>query len=426
MAETEAIVQQSQEELSRVGVAEIVLAIPTYNNRETIGRVAEAGIAGLLERSPSLRAAIINPDGHSQDGTPDLLKEIVGDRIPLIRIQYPVYPVHRMSAPLAGVPGRTEALDATFAVARTLGARVCAIIDAELKTPTPDWVERLAAPVLDHSIDLVAPFYLRHKFDGMIHTGIVYPFTRALWGKRVRQALGADLAFSRRLIEYYASREKPEGQVSTPMDPWSAVPAIVGGYQIGQVFLGPRDVEPREVAPELSVTLVQVLTSLFDQMEATVPFWQRVRGTDPVPWFGPPPQVKDDPMQVNVKRMRDSYRLGLNDLQEIWAKVFAPATLWELRKSSRMPEESFRISDEAWARTVYDFALAYHHRPIGREHLLRALTPLYLGWVASFIGELQDASHIEVEDRIERLAHHFDTEKRYLISRWRWPDKFNP
>jgi len=424
MTELETTLQESGEDLSRIGAADVVLAIPTYNNRETVGAVLESGLEALLGRN-GLRPVIVNADGASKDGTPEFVREMVGSRVPLIQVRYPVYPVHKLTAPLAGVPGRGEALDAVFAVSRKLGAKVCTVLDADLKSVNADWVERLTTPVLNNGIDIVAPFYLRHKFDGMINAGIVYPFTRALYGKRVRQALGADLAFSARLMDFYANHERPDG-AQPAIDPWSVVPAICGGFEPGQTFLGPRVVDNREVTPDLSVTLRLVLGGLFDQMESTVAFWQKVRGSEPVPWFGPPLEVNDEPAQVNVKRMRDSFKLGLHDLQEIWAKVLPPATFFELRKMSRMPEESFCFPDEVWARTVYDFALGYHVRAIGRDHLLQAMTPLYLGWVASFVNDLQAANQAEVEDRLERLATQFDVQKRYLISRWRSPDKFNP
>ena len=36
------------------------------------------------------------------------------------------------------------------------------------------------------------------------------------------------------------------------------------------------------------------------------------------------------------------------------------------------------------------------------------------------------ASAEAVEARIERLCENFETEKPYLISRWRWPERFRP
>src|SRR5262249_40261882 len=130
--------------------------------------------------------------------------------------------------------------------------------------------------------------------------------------------------------------------------------------------------------------------------------------------------------QINRKSMLDSFRQGYNDLIDIWRLILPPAALIELRRLQRQPDAEFRFADELWARAGYDFALGYPFRAMGRDRLLQAITPLYLGWVASFAGEAENAAGSQVEDRLELLARHFETQKRYFISRWRWPDNFNP
>jgi hypothetical protein len=79
-----------------------------------------------------------------------------------------------------------------------------------------------------------------------------------------------------------------------------------------------------------------------------------------------------------------------------------------------------------WAKIVYDFALGHRLRTISRDHLLKSITPLYLGWIASYALEVQTAGPAEVESRIERLCQAYEDNKPYLVSRWRWPDRFNP
>ena len=54
------------------------------------------------------------------------------------------------------------------------------------------------------------------------------------------------------------------------------------------------------------------------------------------------------------------------------------------------------------------------------------MTPLYLAWVVSYARELDTAEAATVEQRIERLSLAYEAAKPYLISRWRWPDRFNP
>jgi hypothetical protein len=63
---------------------------------------------------------------------------------------------------------------------------------------------------------------------------------------------------------------------------------------------------------------------------------------------------------------------------------------------------------------------------MSRDHLLKAMTPLYLAWVASFATEVGTAAAVAVEYRLERLGAAYEAQKPYFVSRWRWPDRFQP
>jgi hypothetical protein len=122
--------------------------------------------------------------------------------------------------------------------------------------------------------------------------------------------------------------------------------------------------------------------------------------------------------------MLDSFRLAFTNLQEIWSLVLPPQSLLGLKHLSVMPAADFRMPDSLWARVVYDFALAWRLRTLNRAHLLGALTPLYLAWVASHLTLIRNGT--PPERHIEEQAQIFETDKPYFVSRWRWPDRFNP
>ena len=122
----------------------------------------------------------------------------------------------------------------------------------------------------------------------------------------------------------------------------------------------------------------------------------------------------------------ESFQLGVRNLLDVWSTVLPPTTLLEIRKLSRLPPPQFSMPDELWAKIVYDFALGYRLRTITRDHLLRSLTPLYLGWIASYALEMANAEGAKIDQRFDRLGAAYEASKPYLVSRWRWPDRFNP
>jgi glucosylglycerate synthase len=165
---------------------------------------------------------------------------------------------------------------------------------------------------------------------------------------------------------------------------------------------------------------------LFAEMNNNASLWQRVRGSQVVASAGVPAVPPADTPAADTKPMLETFQLAFRNLQEVWSLVLPPVTLLELKRLSRLSPEKFHLPDELWVRIIYDFALAYRLRTLSRTHLLGALTPLYLGWVASYALEVGNATPTEAEQRVEKLARAYEEGKPYLLSRWRWPDRFNP
>ena len=126
---------------------------------------------------------------------------------------------------------------------------------------------------------------------------------------------------------------------------------------------------------------------------------------------------------ANVDGLIDSFRLGYRELREIWTWVLPPRTIVELRKLTETVPERFRFDDRLWASIVYDFALGDSLHVMPHDHLRRSLTPLYSGWLASFVLQMRGATPTRIEERVEQVCMGFESEKRYLISRWRWPER---
>ena len=236
--------------------ADIVIGIPSYNNGRTIGHVVRAAYAGLAKHFPQLTGVVINSDGGSTDNTQDaVLSARVEDRH-LMLFPTPIPASHRLSFPYHGVPGKGSAFRLIFQMAKRLDAKACAVVDSDLRSITPEWIDPLIRPVLFAGHDFVAPYYQRHKYDGTITNSIVYPLTRMLYGVGVRQPIGGEFGVSARLISRYLEREDWETDVARfGIDIWMTTIAIAEGFRVCQSFLepaarrqGPRIRPGRDVA----------------------------------------------------------------------------------------------------------------------------------------------------------------------------------
>ncbi len=408
-----------QGQLEEIKAADILIGIPSYNNVRTIGHVVRAVIAGLAKYFPNARSVMVNSDGGSTDGTQEEVRRVGIEDFKTILTSHPVNPIQRLVTPYHGIPGKGSAFRTIFEAAKILKAKACAVVDSDLRSITPEWMELLLEPIYREGFDYVAPLYARHKFDGTITNSIVYPLTRTLYGKRIRQPIGGDFGFSGKLAKFYLTRDVWETDVARfGIDIWMTTLAIAEGFKACQSYLGAKIHDAKDPGSDLGPMFTQVVSSVYYLMEEYQTLWREVKESQSVPGFGFQYEVGLEPVSVNVERMIGNFRLGVRDLKEIWEKVLLPETGSRLESIGRLSDGAFSFPGDLWVRVVYDFATAFHKGPVHREHLLKSMIPLYLGRVASFVKENLRSSAEEVEKEIESLCKVFEEMKSYLIERW--------
>jgi glycosyltransferase involved in cell wall biosynthesis len=153
---------EAERAVNAIQRADIVIGIPSFNNARTIGHVVRACYAGLHRYFPQMSGVVINSDGGSTDGTREAVLSASVDEHALMLLSTPMYPVHRLSFPYHGIPGKGSAFRMVFEMARRLGARACAVVDSDLRSITPEWIDLLLRPILLANYEFVAPYYHRH------------------------------------------------------------------------------------------------------------------------------------------------------------------------------------------------------------------------------------------------------------------------
>jgi glycosyltransferase involved in cell wall biosynthesis len=408
-----------RQQLDALQDADILVGIPSYNNARTIGHVVRAVQAGFAKYFPEHKCVLVNSDGGSTDGTLDVVRDTAIDDFRSVLVRHRVGPMFKIATPYHGIPGKGSAFRTIFEIAGMLDVKACAVVDSDLRSITPEWIELLMKPVVSGDFDYVSPLYLRHKYDGTITNSIVYPLTRALYGKRIRQPIGGDFGFSGRLARFYLTKDVWETDVARyGIDIWMTTTAVANDFRVAQAFLGAKIHDPKDPGADLSAMLFQVTGAAFDLMDTYAENWKTVKHSEQVPTFGFQYAVGVEPVNVNVDAMIERFRLGVRELTDIW-EVFLPAeTVDFLRRACDAPKEEFSIPDEQWVDIIYAFACASHGKVLNREHLLKSLTPLYIGRVASFVKETWDSDSAEVEERIERLCGVFEERKHLLTQNW--------
>ncbi len=389
--------------------ADFVVGIPSYNEAESISYPTLQADRGLSKFFPDLDTVIVNCDNNSPDGTREAFLA-TPTRNPKIYLSTP-----------EGVKGNGNNFRNLFSKVLDLSAKAVVVVDADLRSITPEWIRNLGQPLFE-DFSYVSPLYVRHKYDGTITNNIAYPLTRALYGRRVRQPIGGDFGFSGHLAEVLLSSDTWTEAVSQfGIDIWMSSIAMLGREPVIQSFMGrPKVHKPKDPAADLGPMFANVVGTVFDLMCRYEDFWREVRWSRPTAVFGfglgeveIPPEVK-----VDVNKLEDKFRSGIAAHWDFYGSFLPSGTLAKLEEVAGLSREGFELPSALWAKLLYDFAPAYRDAPEMRNTLLQALVPLYHGRTLSFVLETEPMNTQQVEELIEEQCVQFEKGKRYLLDRW--------
>jgi len=419
LAEESLLTDEFLRRLINVGEVDILVGLPTHNNAKTIGPIVQKTQMGILRGFPRERAVIVNVDGGSRDGTPELITGVsIGDARPIPNL-YALRTMHAISTRYGSTPASGVALRTILAAAELLRAKACVVLSAESPNMEPDWLPKLLNPIYREDFDLVTPTYRRHKFEGLLISNLLYPMTRALYGFRIREAAPPEFGFSGRFgSQFLAQNGWADGSDGGGIQLYFTLAAIAGKCRICQCFLGEKSRVERHAA-DLVPALRQTAGVLFSTLGPEYGVWSAVEGSEPVPTTGAEAEVLLDPVRINRKRLRDMFAAGVAELESIFQSILSPATQTELQRIAHQGEEEFRYPAELWVKTVYEFAASYHKSVISRDHIVQALAPLFRGRAFTFLIENRHASADKVETDIEALCVEFERLKPYLLELWK-------
>jgi glucosylglycerate synthase len=411
---TDDLVQQ----LISVGEVDILVGIPSRNNAETIGRVVESVEESFQRAFARERAVIVNIDAGSNDGTPDLFlssklrKNGGAHGLTSLRTE------HRVTARY-DTASQAAVFRAIVATADLLRAKACAVLSPATPNLTADWVGNLLQPVYRQNFDFVAPLYSRQRFDGLLARILLYPVSRAIFGKRIRELFSSELAFSGRIATHCLNQDVwHEATIQDLPQAWLALSAISGDFRCCQSFMGPKI---RATVPgiDLVTAIRQAVGALFWFVESQQSAWMNRTESEPVTTFGADHELTDDQSTINLPRLFELFRSGVAELSPILKTLLAADTFAEIQRLSTLDERNLCYENSLWAKTLYDFAASYHHSLLNRDHLIQALVPLYRGKLYSFFLQHASSSPAEIEADSEQLCLELERQKPYLVERWK-------
>ena len=403
-------------QLIAVGQVDILVGLPTLNNAATITDVVRAVHASFTRDFPRLRTVMLNSDGGSTDGTPDLVRVASFTEADTVQTSHSLRTLHRVVAPYHGLPGKHTALRTVFAAGELTQARVVVVIDPGGPATTAERVTELIGPIARADAEFLAPRYRRHPRDGIFVTQVVRPLVRAIYGVALDEPLGAEFACSGRFASHCLEQDiwtRDAARFAT--DLWLRTEALAARFSVGQIW------RPATTAAGTQTTLReavrQVVLSLIESLRAHESFWLKANDVVAFADLGHRP--------ARDARRRDlgppgPGRAGASRHHRHQAppRGGARAARWSRDSwtTARGPARGWTTSSGCGASMRSPPSTRLGRTNV--EHLADMFVPLYMQRAAAFMSRTASEPAAVVQARLNSLCETFQRLKPVLVAGW--------
>ncbi|OYT29159.1 glycosyl transferase family 2 [Thermoplasmatales archaeon ex4572_165] len=359
---------------------------------------------GLYRNFPEYNMAIVISKADSADSTDDA-----------ISLFQPYKNIHCIVANDITNGGKGAGVMTIFEIAHEVEAKCVVLMDGDLLSIKPGWIQTIANPVVYGRADLTVPYYIRDKNDGVITNNLVYPFTRTLYGIDIRQPIAGEFALSRNLYE--ALREHPLFPPDFGIDIFIVTSAAAEGFYVkeGLFSLKIHESTTHYLEPEkfLIPMFRKVTRSMFELARYYQDYWSK----RPSRWASKYHRVsfsqKPIPVQINIDDMDRSFRNDYVSVKESMHNFIPSEIAYEI---DGIVNNDNDFNAELWAKIVFHYASAYKnsHDESKIYTLLDSLKTLWIGRFVSYARQVEQMDVNESEKIIQAQAEIFEKEFEYL------------
>jgi glycosyltransferase involved in cell wall biosynthesis len=402
-------------QLMAVGQVDVLVGLPTLNNAATVVDVVRAVHLCFTRDFPRLRTVMINSDGGSTDGTPELIRAASFAEADMLQTSHSLRTLHRVVAPYHGLPGKHTALRTLFAAGELTQAKVLVVVDPGGPGTSPERVTELITPVTRGEVEFLTPCFRRDPRDGVLITQLVRPLVRALYGVALDEPLGAEFSCSRRFASHCLDQAIWEHEVARfAIDMWLRTEAVARGFTVGQIW---RPVTTAAGArAKLREAVQQIVLATIESLRAHDTFWTTSNGVVQLPTWGTDPRQAPAASAWDYEALAAEASHDIGEIKPLLKEVL-DADLF-----GRVVDDGvgsvLPLSDELWVRIVFAFAAAARRGRTSIDHLATMFVPFYLWRAATFMADAAFEDDSTVQARLDSLSETFQRLKPVLVSSW--------
>jgi glycosyltransferase involved in cell wall biosynthesis len=381
---------------------EIIVGIPSYLEADSIGFVTQQVDRGLQKYFSNYETLIVNVDNNSEDNTKEAF------------LAAPATTQKKYISTPPGVRGKGNNFFNLFkfCMAQTPDLRAVVVVDADLKSITPEWIKHLAEPVLK-GYDYALPRYSRHQFDGTITNHICHPLLDGLVGANIRQPIGGEFAFSPALVKHWLEQKWLQSTRLYGIDIFMTLKALLGKFKICEVGLGAKI--HKASSPKLGPMFTQVVTTFFEMILSHKSQWIDISPSDvrPKPLFGMKRLAPPQELAVDIRALKEQLRSEVMSREKLLKRYLSDYLFINFRRM--VAHDHFEMNTLFWTQAVYQLLFAFDtgSRQV-KNDIVEALKPLYFARSVTFDYETWKYRIDYAEEAIMEQSMAFASQKPYF------------
>ena len=385
---------------------DIIVGVLCKNVEATILNVLNVINEGLYRYFPDYNKAIVVCCAESSDKTDEA-----------VNLFQPYNTIEKIITRDITDGGKGSGIMTIFEIAHEAEAKSVVLIDGDLLSVKPGWIQTIVNPIVYGRADLTVPYYIRDKNDGVITNNLVYPFTRALYGIDIRQPIAGEYAISRNLYELL--RQHPLFPPDFGVDIFILTVAAAEGFYVKEGLFSLKIHESTTHYLEPEKFLIPMFRKVTGSMFELAKYYENYWKARPDCWhaklrrecFSPHPI----PVKINIPELKKSFKTEYKSTKNTMMHYLPDEIINGL---DNIVDNDENFNSDLWVKIVYHYASAYKNvqGESDKYQLLDSLKTLWIGRFVSYANEVKNMDINDAEQVIQKQAEVFEQQFDYLKS----------
>jgi len=395
-----------KKQCNEIGPIDIMVGVLCKDVETTVLNVLNVINEGLYRYFPDYNKAIVVSCAESTDQTDEA-----------ISLFQPYNSIHKIVTNDIISAGKGSGVMTIFEIAHETQAKSVVLVDGDLLSVKPGWIQTMANPIIYGRADLTVPYYIRDKNDGVITNNLVYPFTRALYGIDIRQPIAGEYAISKNLYELL--RNHPGFPPDFGVDIFILTVAAAEGFYVKEGLYSLKIHESTTHYLEPEKFLIPMFRKVTGAMFELAKYYEEYWRSHPTRWktryYRECFSQKPIPVRVNIEEMNKNFREEFSSSKNTMKQFLSEEIISDL---IQIVENDEKFDSELWAEIVYNYAASWKTVATDSDKylLLDSLKTLWIGRFVSYAEEVKDMDINEAEIVIQKQAEIFEEKFNYLRS----------